>query len=327
MNGNDLLNMIGQVENKYIEMADKMPEKNSRRIVKWCALAACMGVAFLGVWVIGLQVHRNTNYTGNADNNMTFFVDNDTQTKEDNTDKDSKENTTDTETQVNNTDDNTPVNYKDLHLGTSDDNDIDWSITEALSIAKFDEKFLTDSDVSMIIEGTIIDMYKKTYKYDISSDKFEQNGTLHCLKETVVYKISVEKTWFGKDVSGEIITVEDDYFFTETIFKMKKGRKYVIPVYKMGDSILYGYEKEEYISGDINRESIYSSVYPYHPQIEVTTDGKYVVCEDWKTLVSGKRKEIIIDDYDEENYPYFKMYLIEGEVFSNKMMELTDKLK
>ena len=66
-------------------------------------------------------------------------------------------------------------------------------------------------------------------------------------------------------------------------------------------------------------------MYPYHPQIEVTKDSKYIVSEDWKTLISEKAREIVVDPEGKDNYVYFQMYLLDGNTFKNAMNRLKDE--
>ena len=91
----------------------------------------------------------------------------------------------------------------------------------------------------------------------------------------MVYEIAVDKTWLGEDISGETIIVEDTAYFAEPILAVKTGRRYVLPLYEYGENIwTLGHE---YAGGDITRESRYSTVYPYYPQIEVTDGGFYII--------------------------------------------------
>ena len=46
--------------------------------------------------------------------------------------------------------------------------------------------------------------------------------------------------------------------------------------------------------------SVYSTIYPYHPQIEVTNDGSYLISQDWTTLTAKNAREVIMDTLDVE---------------------------
>lgn len=77
----------------------------------------------------------------------------------------------------------------------------------------------------------------------------------------------------------EIVTLfwkrsEDVTYFLDNIYPVVKGGKYVLPLYEYGDTIQTFHE---WAGGDISRESIYSTIYPYHPQIEVTADESFII--------------------------------------------------
>ena len=195
--------------------------------------------------------------------------------------------------------------------------------SETMDIKAFQESDLARNNCCMIIEGTVTDIYVKHYTYDIYSDKFEENGVLHGRTDTVVYKVAVDKTWYGRDMSGKTVVIEDTLYFADPVLAVKKGGKYVLPVYEYGENIwTLGHE---YAGGDITRESRLSTVYPYHPQTQVTEDGAYIVCRDWSTLTQGGRL-IDMDTLEEDSYWKDKMYLVDGETFRQQMKVLTEGL-
>ncbi|MGN0339794.1 MAG: hypothetical protein ACI4D0_04785 [Lachnospira sp.] len=208
-----------------------------------------------------------------------------------------------------------PVNYSDL-LIPERTYDTGSSTASLSDITSFDESALESDNCSMIVEGTITNVYTKHYKYDIYDDKFEKNGVLHAAKDTVVYELLISKTWYGRDVSGETILVEDVTYFLDNIYPVVKGGKYVLPLYEYGDTLR---TIHEWAGGDISRESRYSTIYPYHPQIEVTKDGWYIVSNDWTTLISQDAVKIDMDTMESDNYYYDKMYLIDKESFERQM--------
>lgn len=125
----------------------------------------------------------------------------------------------------------------------------------------------------------------------------------------------------------EIVTLfwkrsEDVTYFLDNIYPVVKGGKYVLPLYEYGDTIQTFHE---WAGGDISRESIYSTIYPYHPQIEVTADGWYIVSNDWSTLISKDAVKIDMDTMESDNYFYDKMYLIDKESFEGQMNLLLSK--
>ena len=302
MKGNDLLNIMGNADYKFIAEAEIIKANKKRGFVKWVTIAACLCIAVIAIFLSNIFVPNNEN-TSLSQNGIKA-----------------------TENTSSKSFDNSPIKYSDLILADGKDNDISISSDSELCVAAFEEKFLKEDGCCMIVEGTVKNIYSKKYKYDVSDDKFEDNGVLHNIMETVVYEISVDKTWFGNDVTGQTIIVEDNSYCLDPLFKIKAGKKYVVPLFEYGNSILYSKEeKENFLSGDIVRESKFSTVYPYHPQIEVTKDSKYIVSENWKTLISEKAREIVVDLKDKDNYVYFQMYLLDGDTFKNAMNRLIDK--
>ena len=221
--------------------------------------------------------------------------------------------------------DSSPVYYSSLMLADSALNEEAltlFSSSAMVDIAEFDESTLSQNHCCMLIEGTVENLYVKHYTYDIYSDKFEENGVLHSKTDTIVYEVAVDKTWYGEDVSGKTILIEDTSYFTEPILAVKKGGRYVLPLYEYGDSILI--PGDEYAGGDIKRETAYSTIYPYHPQIEVTSDGSYLVSKDWTTLVENQAREVIMDTLDDEDYWKDKMYLVDENTFAKQMTILIE---
>lgn len=221
--------------------------------------------------------------------------------------------------------DTSPVYYSSLMLADSVLNEeaLAFSSSVMFSVKAFDESMLSQDHCCMIIEGTVVNLYVKHYTYDIYSDKFEGNGILHGRTDTIVYEVAVDKTWYGGDISGETIFVEDISYFTEPILAVKEGRRYVLPIYKSGDTISIS---GEFAGGDITRDSQYSTLYAHHPQIEVTNDGSYLVSQDWTTLVADNAKEVIMDTLDEEDYWKDKIYLVDENTFANQMAILIDSV-
>jgi len=220
-----------------------------------------------------------------------------------------------------------PVYYNDLKLSGGEQNEEALGLSESamMDIKAFDESMLSQDKCCMIIEGNVVNLYVKHYAYDVYSDKFEKNGILHGRTDTVVYEIAVDKTWYGEDVSGTTILVEDTSYFTEPIFSVKKGMRYVVPLYQYGESIWTGVN--EYAGGDITRDSCYSTIYPYHPQIEVTDDGFYLISQDWTTLTAKNTRKVIIDMLEKENYYQDKMCLVDGDTFAEQMEVLVNNIK
>lgn len=87
------------------------------------------------------------------------------------------------------------------------------------------------------------------------------------------------------------------------------------------------HRKKRYAGGDITRETVYSTVYPYHPQIEVTKDGSYFVSQNWTTLVANNAKKVIMDTLDYDNFWNDKMYLVDKKTFEEQMAILISNIK
>lgn len=84
----------------------------------------------------------------------------------------------------------------------------------------------------------------------------------------------------------------------------------------------------ECAGGDITRETTYSTIYPYHPQIEVTDDGLYLIPDDWTTLTAKNAREVIMDTLDEEYFYYHdKMRLVDEKTFAEQMAALIDVIE
>lgn len=223
---------------------------------------------------------------------------------------------------------NSSVNYSSLLLsGGQLDHEIVSQFSGSLTtdIAAFDERFL--SDCCAVLEGTITNMYPKQYAYDVYDDKFGETEVYHGISHTVVYELAVSQVWYGdSDLSGKTILVEDASYFMDEQFSLKVGGRYVVPLYDAGETIaVWG----DYASGDISRDSPYSTIYTFHPQIEVTTDGNYVVSSDWETLVSSNSRIIYMDTVSEKEAGYYddKMRLVDANTFEIQLKLLLERVK
>lgn len=189
----------------------------------------------------------------------------------------------------------------------------DNSGTASLDIIAFDESMLRDS--AGIIEGEILDMWVNHYEYATAFDKFEPNGQLYHNPSTVAYKIRVDKVLSGDFSVGDVITVEDYFFFLDSIISIKKGGIYVIPI-GVGEGILF--EHDEIISGSNILESSYYTLYQFHPQIEKVSGG-YVVPGDWNTLITDECTEIIMDIEDGDFSFHDSLYYVPDRVFNDRI--------
>lgn len=218
--------------------------------------------------------------------------------------------------------DDSPVYYSQLQLaeGFVSPQLGERSGNTAIDVLPFDEAML--SECCAIVEGRITKIYLKNYAFDTYDNKFEEGGIFHNKVTTVVYELEVEKSWYGDELSGQSLLVEDQLFFPDEVLGLKAGRRYVIPIYAAGESI---YTPGSYASGDIARESGYSTLYPFHPQIELTEDGYYIVSSDWGSLAADGQELIMDSELGAEgSYYKDKMRLIAPEVFSSKLKLLID---
>ena len=199
--------------------------------------------------------------------------------------------------------DTSPVLYSALALPnstvTGNSDDIQKSLnSSSLDIGGFDEKNI--KGCCAILEGTITNIYYKNYSFDVYNDHFEKGGILHNRATSIIYELKVNKVLYANDgFTATTYLIEDQMFSIDEITILKTGQKYVIPIYIEGDKI---HRAADYASGDITRDSRYSTLYPFHSQIQVTDDGNYLVPWDWPTLIEAGSREIIFDDKTNE-YP------------------------
>lgn len=300
MKAENLLDAIGEIDDEIICNARAERQSEAQKWVKWIPAAACLCLAAVVVMIVYnlyIPVSDGAGY-------VSIRPEQEQQAEQD----------------------TSPVYYSDLELaeGSLDEEALSLSESSMMDIKEFDESMLSQDSCCMIIEGTVTNLYVKHYFYDVYDDKFEENGILHGRTDTVVYEIAVDKTWYGTDASGETIFVEDTSYFTEPILSVKQGKRYVLPLYEYGERIWTGVH--EYAGGDITRESCYSTIYPYHPQIEVTMDGEYLISQDWITLVEKNAREVIMDTIEAENYNPYKMYLVDGNTFAEQMSVLCNAI-
>lgn len=194
----------------------------------------------------------------------------------------------------------------------------------AIDIASFDESLL--SDCCGILEGTIIQRYPKEYDVDYYDDKFGPVELYHGKAFSVVYEMIIENVWYGEDFTvGDSIFVEDEYYQLDPLASLVNGRTYVIPLYEAGDQIgEAAYSVHELAPGDYTRDSIYSTIYPYHPQITKTEDGNYLLTSDWQTLAAEPCRAVITDanDFNVDSYYSDKFCLVYGDDFSERLSTL-----
>ncbi len=300
MTGDKLLDLMRLIDTKYVEEAEEITAQKKVIPLKWCIRVACVSITIVVGLYLGTLQKNNLKHNRVANNET------------------AKEKVIQSMTEEKTSFDDTPINYSDLSLARGEDNDITLPNDSIGSDAlPFHEELLKELNCCMIIEGTIKDVRLKTYKYDIKSDKFETNGVLHNTLETVIYEIEVSKTWYGDDVSGKTIVIEDENYCTSSMFKLKKGMKFVIPLYVYGEDMLYS-KDDDFATGETKRQSKYSTLCPYEPQIVVTEDEGYIVSEHWSTLVMQNARKVVFDQDDESNIP-LNMYFVAESTFEKQM--------
>ena len=327
-----LLEAIGEINDEAIRSAKIKNKPKSQKWVRVTSLAACLCLVVISAFVISkryFQTPVGEEYIDAGDNSLDSDSTGYTLSPDSQAFNDTEISEQDPVSQMENTENDTsPIYYSSLMLsdGSLNEEVLAFSESSTMDVKAFDESILSQDHCCMIIEGTVVNLYVKHYTYDVYSDKFEENGILHGMTNTIVYEVAVDKTWYGEDISGDTILIEDTSYFTEPILAVKEGGRYVLPLYEYGDSIwTLGHE---YAGGDITRETIYSTIYPYHPQIEVTNDGSYLVSADWTTLTAKNAREVIMDTLDDEFFYYRdKMRLVDERTFAEQMAILIDSIK
>ena len=220
--------------------------------------------------------------------------------------------------------DYSPIAYKDLALPEAKETTGRKDLTfggAAVDIAAFDESLL--SDCCGILEGTILQIYPKEYDVDFYDDKFGEVQLFHGKAYSVVYEMVIENVWYGEDFAvGDTILVEDEYYQMDPLAPLTEYRTYVIPIYEAGDQIgEAAHSVHELAPGDFTRDSIYSTIYPYHPQITKTEDGNYLLTSDWQTLAAEPCRAVITDadDFDAGSYYEDKFCLVYGDDFWKRL--------
>ncbi len=191
-------------------------------------------------------------------------------------------------------------------------------------IAPFYEEYLVDCVA--VVEGRVKDVRIKNYEYTTDYDKFKEGGSTRYLWDTVIYEIEVEKIYKG-ELGTETLIIEDTILF-DSMFYLKKDHRYVIPVIQTSEDVAYGLWQGNITEGSNKKESIYSSLYSYHPQIERTEDGYYIFPDDWSTLAScGTALKVTMDVEFGCGTVYFKdkMMLIDSVNFEKLFEDILTK--
>ncbi|MBQ4562167.1 MAG: hypothetical protein IJA55_07590 [Clostridia bacterium] len=181
-------------------------------------------------------------------------------------------------------------------------------------IAPFYEEYL--EDCVAVVEGRVKDVRIKHYDFATDYDKFRDGGKTIYRWDTVIYEIEVERIYKG-ELGIETMIIEDTILFDQ-MFYMKEGHRYVISVIQTTGDVGHGLWQGNVIEGSAKRESIYHSMYPYCPPIEVTEDGYYLFHNRWTTLAASEAAvKVTMDIPFESEQAYFndKMMLIDSVNF------------
>ena len=189
-----------------------------------------------------------------------------------------------------------------------------------IDVLPFDEAFL--SECCGILEGTITTIYHKHYTFDYYDDKFGEMELFHSFSDSIVYEVEIEKVWYGTAFTeGTTVLIEDQSFFPDSYFSLMAGRSYVLPIYEYGDTVRT-FATGEIASGDLSRTSVYSTEYPYHPQITRTEDGNYLVTTDWPSLTAEPCRVVNVDEESYDGLYKDQLRLVYAEDFAERMMTL-----
>ena len=178
-----------------------------------------------------------------------------------------------------------------------------------------------------IVEGTVKDMYVKEYTYRMRNDKFGDQGVFTYHSKSLVVVFEIEKTLWGDLDTCTTIVLENhlSYSYSE-IELMKVGHRYVVPIWMTDEDISLVAQDDQFVGGDVTRESPYAVYYPYHPQIEVTLDGDFIVPADWECLTAPPDDARFIV-MDVEEYALYDLYLLDEATFTERMDQLIETLK
>ncbi|MBQ8227593.1 MAG: hypothetical protein IJZ88_01125 [Clostridia bacterium] len=195
---------------------------------------------------------------------------------------------------------------------------------QTADIASFNEASLRDNCVS-IVEGEIISITPKEYVIVSEYEKFG-NNTITEKVHTLIYKLRVTNTRYGNIPGGKTILIEDRAFFIDEFFSLKVGHRYILPLCYDDGEITE--PTGNIISGNTKRESPYSTIYPFHPQIEAV-EGGYLFTNDWKSLNVSEAQKIVMDIELNERGKYYedKMLFLSKSAFEKNFKKITDELQ
>ena len=184
-----------------------------------------------------------------------------------------------------------------------------------MDIAPFEEKFI--SDTVAVIEGRVKDVRVNHYEFATDHDKFKDGGKTVYRWDTVIYEIEVEKIYKG-ELGTQTVIIEDTLLFEDGTFYLKEDHRYVIPVVYSHEDVAYGLWHGNVTEGSAKRESLYHSMYPYCPPVEVTEDYYYLFPDVWTTFAASENAYRVTMDipFDgDKSYYNDRMMIIDGVSF------------
>lgn len=217
------------------------------------------------------------------------------------------------------------VSFSEIKLPPDDDFTPSESTTQGSAtgdIAPFYEEFTADCD---FIEGKVVNIYEKHYEYTVISHKFKEGDRAVCNTDSVIYEFEISRVWRGDFNAGETILIEDMQLFCDTQFYMQKGHSYLIPIRNAGERIAILSLNADTAEGETERQTPYTTEYPYHPQIEITLDGYYLFPDEWTTLAEPSEELIKVTDaeFDQGTLWYKdKMVLLDPDTFEIRIKKL-----
>ncbi|MBQ4602012.1 MAG: hypothetical protein IJB24_04040 [Clostridia bacterium] len=300
MRGEDFLEKFGLIDEKFIEEAEEKKTKKNIRIP--ILIAAC--------FVLVLLVAA-----------LPFFEKDDLPAVEHMADDTDLPEITYTPSPV-----YEGIPYSELDIS---DTGLDPELEDAngimmADIAPFYEEYILDAVA--VVEGRVKDVRIKHYDFATDYDKFREGGKTIYRWDTVIYEIEVEKIYKG-ELGINTMIIEDTILFDQ-MFYLKEGHRYVIPVIQTTGDVGHGMWQGNVIEGSAKRESIYHSIHPYIPPIELTEDGYYLFCDRWTTLASSENAYRVTMDVPfgaENSYFNDKMMLIDSVNFEKLLEEILNK--
>lgn len=222
--------------------------------------------------------------------------------------------------------DYSPIKFSSLLLPEAEINPETETVSSGadLSIVSFRESML--SDACAVLEGTVGRVYPKHYPYSYYHDKFGKMELYHAFIDTVVYEFTIEKVWYGSEFEpGKTILIEDVAYPIDPLSPVRQGRSYVIPIREEGEVYEVWTPNGEIAEGDLTRDSSYSTLYEFHPQITKTEDGNYLVTSDWETLCQAPSREVVLEGKEAFDYEgWLSFRLLYPEDFAQEFTALIE---